>query len=269
MTGCRIQLRSPVVVDSRHLFDTRSLNDVPLFIPDRLERGIALRDGEDDIPTESVELDHRPDIQLEPFDPRGQIAHETASESELPALNAQKEQRCHVERQQWGTARAEGQATRGDNGEAGGIDADGETGRDAEDLGVIEPEGTHARRHHRQATRPNDLVNVQELLAIVVHFNAGVARDRLQQSHRRVVTIQDVVTRLAPVGRSNEDLAVLNHGQPATCLRCVAQVEHIEIARRQDEWIARGQPLTCGHAKVNLLIYPGGIHGQGEARLKD
>ena len=112
-------------------------------------------------------------------------------------------------------------------------------------------------------------MNVQELLAIVVHFNAGVARDRLQQSHRRVVTIQDVVTRLAPVGRSNEELAVLNHRQPATSLRCVAQVQHLEIARRQDEGIARGQSLARGHAKVNLTVHASGIHGQGQARLKD
>ena len=149
MTGRGIQLGSPIVVDGRNLFNTGGLDDGPLLIPDRLERGIALRDGENDIPTESVELDERLDIQLEPFDPRRQIAHETASESELPALNAQKEQRCHVERQQWGTARAEGQSTGGDNGEASGVDADGETRRDAEDLGVIEPEGTHARRYHR------------------------------------------------------------------------------------------------------------------------
>ena len=180
LTGRRIQLRRPVVVDGRHLFDTRSLDNVPLLIPDRLERGIALRDGEDDVLTESVDLNHRLDIQLESFDPRRQIAHETASKSELPALNAQKEQRCHVERQQWGTARTEGQATGGDDGEAGGIDANGETGRDTEDLGFIEPEGTHARRHHRQATRPYDLVNVQELLALVVDINTGITRDRIQ-----------------------------------------------------------------------------------------
>ena len=93
----RIDLGAAVGIEGRHVLSPGFLHDLPLFIPHRLESRVRLRDREDNVLAEGVDLDQRLDLQLQAGDARGQVTGETRGKAKLAILGTQVNQRGHAQ----------------------------------------------------------------------------------------------------------------------------------------------------------------------------
>ena len=92
-----IDLGTTVGIEGRHVFGPGFLHNLPLLVPHRLESRVRLRDGEDNVLTEGVDLHQRLHFQLQTGDARSQITSEARGKSELAVLDAQVNQRGHAQ----------------------------------------------------------------------------------------------------------------------------------------------------------------------------
>ena len=92
-----IQLRTAIAVEGGDILGPGFLHDLTLLVAHRLEGRVRLRNREDDVLAESVDLDQRLDLQLQAGDARGQIASETRGKAKLAILGTQVNQRGHAQ----------------------------------------------------------------------------------------------------------------------------------------------------------------------------
>ena len=264
-----IELRTAVRVEGGHILDARHLHDLPFLVPQCLEGRVGLGNGEHDIVAEGVDLDQGFDLEAQTIDPRREIAREARGEAELAVPHSQVDQGGHARRELGSAARPDGQPTGGDQGEPVRIDADGETGRQAEHLVAADLEGPDRRDDEHEALGPGHLVDIEVVLRSVFHLHLGVGRDRFQQPDGGVVTIEHIVPALATVGRLHQRFSILGHRERARGLRCVGQLDQLEIAGGQIEGVGGLRLFGGRQPKVDVLVHPGRIEREGEASLQE